>query len=79
MSFKEFRENKGYGDVDLLASNLGISTSYIYMMDIKERTPSHKLMRKMAALFGVTLDEISAVFFGNQHYNMLPKINKQAI
>lgn len=71
MNFKKFRIRKGFVNVANLAQILGITKPYIYMMDNGERTPGLKLMKKMSELFDISLDEMNAVFFDDEHYNML--------
>lgn len=55
--FKELRRKRGSTQEELAVS-LGISKDYVYMIENGRRTPGLALAKRIADLFGVTVDEL---------------------
>lgn len=55
--FIKLREAKGLTQVEV-ANELGVCKDYINMIENNRRTPSFLLAKKIADLFGTTVDEI---------------------
>lgn len=56
-TFIKLREAKGLTQVEV-ANELGVCKDYINMIENNRRTPSFSLAKKIADLFGTTVDEI---------------------
>jgi transcriptional regulator with XRE-family HTH domain len=57
MNLKELRERASYGQTEL-AKLLGISRTAIFRWEDGERSPSPARIRKLAALYGVSVQEV---------------------
>ena len=55
--FKELRQHRGKTQ-EILATDLGITKDYVNMIENGRRTPGFALAKRIADLFGVTIDEL---------------------
>jgi putative transcriptional regulator len=57
MELKEIRKNKGLKQYEV-AKMLGVTKDYISMLERGKRTPSSRLIRKMAEIYNVPPEQI---------------------
>ena len=56
-TIRELREARGWTQLDL-ANQLGITPSAVYNWERGKHEPTATMLRKMARLFGVSMDDI---------------------
>lgn len=65
--FIKYRERKGLSQVKL-AEELGVCKDYINMIENNRRMPGFTLAKKIADLFGTTVDNL--FFYSNNEHNI---------
>ena len=56
-NLKEYRLKKGLTQYDA-AKILGVTVTYVSLLERGERTPSFALLKKLAELYGTTIDQL---------------------
>ncbi len=56
-NLKEYRLKKGLTQYDA-AKMLGVTVTYVSLLERGERTPSFALLKKLAELYGTTIDQL---------------------
>lgn len=56
-NLKEYRLKKGLTQYDA-AKMLGVTVTYVSLLERGERTPSFTLLKKLAELYGTTIDQL---------------------
>jgi len=60
-TYKEFRQKAGFSTLEKAATKLGVGVNTLSRWETGKRNPSLEFVKKMAALYHVTLDDLLGV------------------